>query len=114
MTARLHLHERPARTYARAITPGEIPQPSYTSARDTVQRTAKTRAGMVCGVVIAALVQFVPDGGALGSLAHGPLAALLAVGPALVIAAVAFPLISWAAKRDERRLKVQYGIRKRK
>lgn len=106
MTTRIRVHDRPARSYARAIPLGEIPPPSYESARDTVQRTARTRAGMVWGVVIAALVQFVPDGSA-----HGPAATVLAVTPALVIAAVAFPLISWAAKRDELRLKTQYDIR---
>lgn len=105
---KIRLHEPPARSYARAMAFREIPPESYESARDTVHRTAKTRAGMVCGVVIAALVQFLPDGGV-----PGPLATLLALTPALVIAAVAFPLISWAARRDELRLKVQYGVRKR-
>ena len=109
MASKISLHERPARASMRAFQPREIPMPSYYSARDTVHRTAKTRAGMACGVVIAALVQFVPDG-----TAHGPWATVLALAPAGVIAALSFPWISWALKRDEARLKIQHGIRRKR
>ena len=107
MNTRIRTHERPMRTYMRAVHALEIPVESYASALDRVHQTAKTRAGMVCGVVIAALVEFIPQG------SHGPLGTLLAVAPAIVIAAVAFPLISWTAKRDEARLRTQYDIRRR-
>ena len=108
MRAKVRIHEHPARTYTRTIHTRVIPPESYACALDRVHQTAKTRAGMVCGVVIAALVQFVP-----GSGTHGPAATLLAILPAIVIAAVAFPLIAWAAKRDAARLRMQYGIRRR-
>lgn len=108
MTAKIRIHERPAPTYARTVQTRAILPESYASALDRVRHTAKTRAGMVCGVVIAALVQFVP-----GSGAQGPIATLLAILPAIVIAAVAFPLIAWAAKRDAARLRTQYDIRRR-
>lgn len=108
MTAKIRMHERPAPTYARTAHARVIPPESYGSALDRVRQTAKTRAGMVCGVVIAALVLFVP-----GSGSHGQAAAVLAILPALVIAAVAFPLIAWAAKRDEARLRSQHDIRRR-
>lgn len=104
MNTKIRVHQRPARTYAYAARIGEIPPPSYASARDTVQVQAKTRTGMACGVAIFALVQFLPDSGA-----HGPLGMLLGLAPALVIAGVAFPLISWKARKDEARLKLQYG-----
>lgn len=110
MTTKIRLHETPVRTYARAVQIGDIPPPSYESARDTVHQIARTRAGMVCGVVVAALLQFAPDAGSRWG-AHGVLAALLAIAPAVVIAAAAFPLIAWKARRDEARLKIQYGIR---
>lgn len=108
MTIPTHLHERPARAYARVTRAGEIPPPSYESALDSVHRVAKTRAGMVCGVVIVALAEFAPGGGV-----HGPLAALLAMAPAVVIAGLAFPLIAWRARRDAARLKIQYGVRRK-
>ena len=99
MTTGIRPYQRSARGNTRAIVPGEMPIASYEAALGALRRRARPRAGMVCGVVIAALAQFVPNGGVHGLL------------PALVIAAVAFPLVSWAAKRGEARLKLQYGIR---
>jgi hypothetical protein len=105
-SSHLRLGERPAS--ARIINTRDIPPESYASARDRVRQVAKTRAGMVCGVVIVALIQFVPEGGS-----HGLTDALLAILPAVVIAAVAFPLIAWALRRDEAGLRTQYDIRRR-
>jgi hypothetical protein len=106
MNVSIRIFEQPAHAYERSVRSSDIPPPSYASALARVQQEARTRAGMVCGVVIAALVQFLPEGGA-----HGLAATALALGPAIVIAAVAFPLIAWAARRAEARLRLQYGIR---
>lgn len=108
MNTRARLFEQPTRAYARSVRSGDIPPPSFESALDRLRQETRTRAGMVCGVVIAALVQFLPENGA-----HGLLPAVHALTPAVVIAAVAFPLIAWAGKRNEARLRLQYGIRRR-
>ena len=108
MNASTRVFEQPARAYERRVRSGDIPPPSFASALDGVRREARTRAGMVCGVVIAALIQFLPEGGA-----HSLAATARALAPAIAIAAVAFPLISWAAKRAEARLRLQHGIRRR-
>jgi hypothetical protein len=108
MNSSIRIFEQPARAYERSVRSSDIPPPSYASALDRVKQEERTRAGMVCGVVIAALVQFLPAGGA-----HGLAATALALGPAIVIAAVAFPLISWAAKRAEAHLRLQHGIHRR-
>ena len=108
MTTHIRVFEPPVRAYGRSITCREIPPSSFDSALDGVRQQARTRAGMVCGVVVAALVQFLPEGGA-----HGLGAVVFALAPASIIAAVALPLIAWADKRDEGRLRLHYGIRRR-
>ena len=40
-------------------------------------------------------------------------AVVFALAPASIIAAVALPLIAWVAMRDEARLRLHYGIRRR-
>ncbi len=108
----LRVSARPASPYtpalSRVIHARDIPPESYASAVDRVRNVAKTRAGMVCGVVIVALIQFVPENGS-----HTLKDALLAILPAVIIAAMAFPLIAWALRRDEARLRTQYDIRRR-
>jgi hypothetical protein len=108
MSTHTHTYEQPVRVYARHVGADDIPPPSFASALDRVRQEARTRAGMVCGVVIAALVQFLPESGV-----HGFKAAILALTPAVAIAAVAFPLIAWAARRGEAHLRRQYDIRRR-
>jgi hypothetical protein len=107
MNTHIRVFETPTRAYAQRTSSREIPPPPFEFALARVRQEARTRAGMACGVVIAALVQFLPGGGA-----HGFAATALALAPAIIIAAVAFPLISWAAARAEARLRLHYGIRR--